>query len=218
MSSQEIGALIKSVNDMTGTVAGKMGAIDKKVDSAIDEFQSEVDKFYSVGNFRNLLKTVGWVGDSSHYNYVLLHMEPSEAESSMTDDQSSPNERFGFAQYGEIFAGRISSGYSSMIFGRFIFHSCRGYGDVSLAKVETPFTSGFASPVIVKNFPHDGKLFRALRFSPMSFLSSGLSLRVCYNGDFRGTGATDRNNSDNKYWLKSIGVAKTESQPGEIVV
>ena len=41
MSSQEIGALIKSVNDMTVTVAGKMSEIDlsvSKAESKIDDF------------------------------------------------------------------------------------------------------------------------------------------------------------------------------------
>ena len=35
MSSQEIGALIKSVNDMTATVAGKIDEIDRKVNEAV---------------------------------------------------------------------------------------------------------------------------------------------------------------------------------------
>ena len=37
MSTQEIGALIESVNEMTGTVAGKMEQIDQKVDTGIKE-------------------------------------------------------------------------------------------------------------------------------------------------------------------------------------
>ncbi|USD30873.1 hypothetical protein J8Z24_18095 [Pseudoalteromonas sp. SCSIO 43201] len=38
MSTQEIGALIQSVNNMTGTVAGKMGQIDQRMDQAETEF------------------------------------------------------------------------------------------------------------------------------------------------------------------------------------
>ncbi|MGL1164899.1 hypothetical protein ACSTKZ_15145 [Vibrio parahaemolyticus] len=218
MSTQEIGALIDSVNEMTATVAGKMGEIDQKVDQSIEEFQSEVDKFYSVGSFKNVRKLVNWIGDATHYNYVLLHMEPSADENPLADQQVTGAERFGFAQYGEIFSGRITSGYSSLIFGRFMFHSGRGYNDSSSAKVETPFSIGIAEPVIVKNFPHDGKLFRAIRFAPMSNQYNGLSISVSYYGDFRGTGATDRDNENNPYWLKSVGVIKTETQPGEVVV
>ncbi|TOP74090.1 hypothetical protein [Vibrio parahaemolyticus] len=40
MSTQEIGALIESVNEMTGTVAGKMGQIDQRMDEAEQEFDS----------------------------------------------------------------------------------------------------------------------------------------------------------------------------------
>lgn len=40
MSTQEIGALIQSVNDMTGTVAGKMSQIDQRVADAESEYQA----------------------------------------------------------------------------------------------------------------------------------------------------------------------------------
>ncbi|HAV1337885.1 TPA: hypothetical protein JG819_004548 [Vibrio parahaemolyticus] len=42
MSTQEIGALIDSVNEMTATVAGKMGQIDKKVDDAVKEVNEAI--------------------------------------------------------------------------------------------------------------------------------------------------------------------------------
>jgi hypothetical protein len=218
MSTQDTAALIASVNSMTATVAGKMGQIDNKIDEMDTRFQSEVDKFYSVGSFKNLRKTIGWVGDATHYNYVLLHMEPSSAENALANSQISGAERFGFAQYGEIFSGRISSGYSSLIFGRFLFHSGRGYNDVSSAKVEAPFSIGVPAPVMVKNFPHDGKLFRAIRFNPMSNQWNGLSISVSYLGDFRGTGGQSADVPDHNYWLKAIGVDKNLAQPGEIVV
>ncbi|EMI4225312.1 hypothetical protein V6439_004531 [Vibrio parahaemolyticus] len=43
MSTQEIGALIESVNDMTATVAGKMGEIDQKVEDATSAVPSTVN-------------------------------------------------------------------------------------------------------------------------------------------------------------------------------
>uniref|UniRef100_UPI0018F067A7 hypothetical protein n=2 Tax=Vibrionaceae TaxID=641 RepID=UPI0018F067A7 len=154
--TQDIANVVQAANNLTSEVAGKMSQIDQKVDQSISEFQSEVDKFYSVGNFKNVRKLVNWIGDNTHFNYVLLHMEPSEAENPLADQQHTGLERFGFAQYGEIFSGRITSGYSSLIFGRFMFHSGRGYNNSSSAKVETPFSIGISDPVIVKNFPHDG--------------------------------------------------------------
>ncbi|MCS6237147.1 hypothetical protein G3495_18835 [Shewanella baltica] len=218
MSTQETAALIESVNKMTETVAGKVGQIDAKINEMDSRFQAEVEKFYSVGSFKNLRKGVGWIGDATHYNYVLLHMEPSVAENAFTDSSQSGYERFGFAQYGEIFSARIASGYSSLIFGRFLFHSARGFNDVSSAKVESAFSVGISNPVIVKNFPHDGKLFRAIRFNPMSDQWQGLSISVSYSGDFRGTGSQSRDAPDHNYWLKSIGVASSLPQPGEVVV
>ncbi|MGI2068099.1 hypothetical protein [Shewanella sp. MF08487] len=218
MSTQETAALIASVNQMTATVAGKVGQIDSKIDEMDTRFESELAKFYSIGNFKNLRKVIPWIGDASHYNYVLLHMEPSPAENAFADAQFNGNERFGFAQYGEIFCARIVSGTGTLTFGRFLFHSARGYGDVSGAKVETAFNIGLPAPVIVKNFPHDGKLFRAIRFDPVSHLSNGLSINASYLGDFRGVGGVSSHNVDDKYWLKSIGILDSESQPGTIVV
>lgn len=49
MSSQEVGALVKSVNEMTATVAGKMRQIDDRMDGAekeFDGFKSEADSRY----------------------------------------------------------------------------------------------------------------------------------------------------------------------------
>ncbi|HDM8224783.1 TPA: hypothetical protein P0E17_004240 [Vibrio campbellii] len=43
MSTQEIGALIESVNEMTATVAGKMGEIDDKVEEATNAVPSTVN-------------------------------------------------------------------------------------------------------------------------------------------------------------------------------
>ncbi len=40
MSTQEVADLIESVNDLTGTVAGKMGEIDQKVDDAEQDFEA----------------------------------------------------------------------------------------------------------------------------------------------------------------------------------
>ncbi|OOI04707.1 hypothetical protein BIW16_07560 [Vibrio sp. OULL4] len=53
MSTQEIGALIDSVNEMTGTVAGKMGQIDDKVDAARKEMDNFIagSKNYFVNQF-----------------------------------------------------------------------------------------------------------------------------------------------------------------------
>ncbi|PAS33366.1 hypothetical protein CGT72_09865 [Vibrio cholerae] len=215
----EFQAFIESNRQLTETVEGKVGEIDSKVEEAVTFFKSEVDKFYSVGNFKNIRKLINWIGDNTHFNYVLLHMEPSAAENPLTDEQPSGRERFGFAQYGEIFSGRITSGYTSLNFARFLFHSGRGYNDASSAKVETLFSIGLPSePVIVRNFPHDGKLFRAIRLSPMSSQWAGLSVSVSYFGDFRGTGASDRKDSNNKYWLKCVGIDKNETQPGEVLV
>ena len=42
MSTQEVGELIESVNKMTGTVAGKIGEIDQRVDQAEQEFDQFV--------------------------------------------------------------------------------------------------------------------------------------------------------------------------------
>jgi len=215
----QISALVQASNNLTGAVNGKIGQIDEKIEEMDQRFQDEVNKFYSVGNFKNIRKLVNWIGDDTHYNYILLHQEPSAAENTQADDQITGLERFGFCQYGEIFSGRITSDWSSLIFGRFLFHSGRGYNDSSQAKVETPFSIGIAAPVIVKNFPHDGRLFRAIRFSPMSSQFNGLSISVSYNGDFRGTGGTDRNDHmKSKYWLACVGVAKTQTQPGEVIV
>lgn len=215
----QISALVQASNNLTSAVNGKIGQIDEKIEEMDQRFQDEVNKFYSVGNFKNIRKLVNWIGDSTHYNYILLHQEPNANENTQTDDQTTGLERFGFCQYGEIFSGRITSGWSSLIFGRFLFHSGRGYADTSQAKVETPFSIGIAAPVIVKNFPHDGRLFRAIRFSPMSSQFNGLSISVSYNGDFRGTGGTDRNDhTKSKYWLACVGVDKTQSQPGEVIV
>lgn len=44
MSSQEIGALVKSVNDMTATVVGKMSEIDKKTTENTAKVDSELAK------------------------------------------------------------------------------------------------------------------------------------------------------------------------------
>ncbi|MCP5019727.1 MAG: hypothetical protein GY938_31240 [Ketobacter sp.] len=44
MSTQEIGALIDSVNDMTQTVANKNAEIDKKVDDSIQEMRNFIDE------------------------------------------------------------------------------------------------------------------------------------------------------------------------------
>lgn len=46
MSSQEIGALIKSVNEMTATVASKMGDIDNKVLEATEAVPSTVKQLF----------------------------------------------------------------------------------------------------------------------------------------------------------------------------
>ncbi|HAS6505787.1 TPA: hypothetical protein GRR52_23695 [Vibrio parahaemolyticus] len=54
MSTQEIGALIESVNNMTATVAGKMEEIDQKVDNATsavpDKIKSQMDSKIYVDN------------------------------------------------------------------------------------------------------------------------------------------------------------------------
>ncbi|MCU8086883.1 hypothetical protein [Shewanella sp. SM21] len=53
MSTQETAALIESVNQMTATVAGKMGQIDQKVENAANEFkafQNSSDARYMMRN------------------------------------------------------------------------------------------------------------------------------------------------------------------------
>ena len=219
---QQIGALVKASENLTGAVNGKIGEIDKTVTQKVKEldqkFEEEKNAFYSLGNFKNVRMVVPWVGDGTHYVYLLLHMEPSADENPYADSQSSGLERYGFGQYGEIYIGRITSDYSAIYFGRFSFHSVRGFGDASSAIVATSFTYGIQEPAIVKNFPHDGKLFRAVRFSPQSYQSSGISISVNYNGDFRGTGSAVRNyTKENPYWLKTVGVAKDSAQPGEVI-
>ncbi|WP_333000167.1 hypothetical protein [Vibrio vulnificus] len=223
MSDPVFQALVESNRRLAESVENKMGDIDQTLSGKITEldekFENEKNAFYSLGNFKNKRLVVPWVGDSTHYNYILLHMEPSADENPYADAQTSGAERYGFGQYGEIFVGRITSSYAAVYFARFLFHSVRGFNDVSSAKVETPFSHGLATPVIVKNFPHDGKLFRAIRIAPQSSQYNGLNISVNYYGDFRGTGGADRYDpTNNPYWLKNIGVHKDETQPGEVVV
>ncbi|EOD9110299.1 hypothetical protein ACJRNF_004600 [Vibrio parahaemolyticus] len=56
MSTQEIGALIESVNEMTGTVAAKMGEIDNRVDEAEQEYRNLIDGIRSDFPFYRLTK------------------------------------------------------------------------------------------------------------------------------------------------------------------
>ncbi|HHE0447289.1 TPA: hypothetical protein ACN34S_004413 [Vibrio parahaemolyticus] len=56
MSTQEIGALIDSVNEMTGTVAGKMGEIDNRVDAAKQEYKQLIGDIRSDFPFYRLTK------------------------------------------------------------------------------------------------------------------------------------------------------------------
>ncbi|HCH4229654.1 TPA: hypothetical protein NKV81_004474 [Vibrio parahaemolyticus] len=56
MSTQEIGALIDSVNEMTGTVAGKMGEIDNRVNEAEQEYKSLINGIRSDFPFYRLTK------------------------------------------------------------------------------------------------------------------------------------------------------------------
>ncbi|MFH4590417.1 hypothetical protein [Vibrio alginolyticus] len=71
MSTQEIGALIGSVNEMTATVAGKMGDIDKKVDEAKGDF----DQFIATADDRYVTRTkisVPVGGDSTKFYPVYI--------------------------------------------------------------------------------------------------------------------------------------------------
>ncbi|EMY6817441.1 hypothetical protein ABCL21_004459 [Vibrio parahaemolyticus] len=56
MSTQEIGALIESVNEMTGTVAAKMGEIDNRVDEAEQEYLDLIQGIRSDFPFYRLTK------------------------------------------------------------------------------------------------------------------------------------------------------------------
>ncbi|HGS4936989.1 TPA: hypothetical protein ACMDTC_004293 [Vibrio parahaemolyticus] len=51
MSTQEIGALIESVNEMTGTVAGKMGDIDNKLNQKMAEVDNTLDNLFLDARF-----------------------------------------------------------------------------------------------------------------------------------------------------------------------
>lgn len=67
MSTPEIAALVKSVNEMTGTVAGKMREIDNRVDDAESEYHRLIDgirsdfPFYRVTKNQELKTNAGLV-------------------------------------------------------------------------------------------------------------------------------------------------------------
>ncbi|MBF4250530.1 hypothetical protein EA007_05915 [Vibrio anguillarum] len=54
MSTQETAALIESVNNMTATVAGKMGQIDQRMDKAESDTQSAIDRL-NAGHLDSLI-------------------------------------------------------------------------------------------------------------------------------------------------------------------
>lgn len=74
MSTQEIGELVKSVNDLTQTVAGKMGEIDNKVSEAeqdFESFKSESDNRYALQ--KRITRTLRVDGDQNFWYPVRIY-------------------------------------------------------------------------------------------------------------------------------------------------
>ncbi|NRD72693.1 hypothetical protein HQQ94_05405 [Shewanella sp. VB17] len=80
MSTQETGALIKSVNNMTATVAGKMGEIDKKVNAAKSSFNSWMDttKAVNINGEGRYVTELEVDGDKDTFYPVYFRMETGE--------------------------------------------------------------------------------------------------------------------------------------------
>ena len=189
------------------TIASEWGGIKNKMNNDVSTAIGRVDdfenSFHQVGNFKHESKIAPWAGDSTHYNYLLIHKEPDEVI-----DVDNLNIKHPFLQSGKIYLARHHQS-ASLKFGVVSFFAGRGYGGVSTLSIDSQLL-GVGTPVVVKNVPHDGGLYRAIRFSYQSTMNSDFNITVKYTGIKAGVGG-DSN------WLKSIAVPRDEPQLGEIV-
>ena len=177
--------------------------VNSDVNLAITKVDDFSDSFHYIGDFLHKVKTQNWVGDYTHFNYILVHLEPDE-----TEDINGGSNRWTFVQSGKILTARCGFG-ASLKHGVISFFAGRGYGGASYLSIESN-VAGMATPVVVRNFPFEGELYRAIRFSPESNMNVGLNISVDYKGDLKGGGG-DGN------WLRCVAIDKNDVQPGELI-
>lgn len=98
MSTQETAALIESVNQMTATVAGKMGQIDQKVIAAeqkFENFKAVADGRYYSGES----KSIRVDGDTDTFYPVLFALTGEKVPSSPESNVSGRIHYFHFLKY-----------------------------------------------------------------------------------------------------------------------
>lgn len=98
MSTQDTAALIESVNNMTATVAGKMGEIDQRVviaEQEFDEFQNIADARYYSGATKNVRVD----GDEDKFYPVIFKLTGNIIPSSPESDVAGRVNYFHFLKY-----------------------------------------------------------------------------------------------------------------------
>ncbi|EMI7313543.1 hypothetical protein ABVY39_004846 [Vibrio parahaemolyticus] len=193
-------ALKNTINAEWNSIKNK---VNSDVNTAIAKVDDFSDSFHYIGSFFHKVKAQNWVGDYTHFNYILVHIEPNE-----TEDVNGGANRWAFVQSGKILTARCGFG-ASLKHGVISFFAGRGHGGASYLSIES-HAAGIPEPVVVKNFPFEGKLYRAIRFSPASNMNIGLNISVDYKGDLKGVGGDEN-------WLRCVAIDKNDVQPGELV-
>lgn len=134
MSTQEIGELVNSVNDLTQTVAGKMGEIDQRMDTAeneFDAFKADADSRYlnvvSATTSNHKLQNVYF----EDWEYHTSDISPTRGCNALILAKKitlsvDPAIRGDMAMIGTINALRIHTGKYLQI-NRFIISYCESY-------------------------------------------------------------------------------------------
>lgn len=161
MSTQETAALIESVNQMTATVAGKMGEIDQKIDSGIARIENQ---FINIEGMIYKRVRLPWVyppnGPEGSYAHNTQAGAASAAILLFPNDTDHITELKHVSGTIVLSRGGLGSG-GSVGYGDFVVH--RGYLQFT-GIMNNSF--GDYTPYITNKFVYDGKEWVAILLKP----------------------------------------------------